>query len=594
MAKAKSKLKSKQTKTLIILSVVLGVLLTILGIQLFLNDRILPFVRIDNLDVSLLTKYDARERVANLVNSRIRTLDFDYKDQKLKVALNVASNSSDLVERSVEQAFSIGRSRFYPIRTYLPQTADINTDIGLSSETDQDIEKIASAITEPAIEAQIKIDGESINVTPSSEGFGLDKDQFRLNLKDYLNGTKGTPYTLPTKVILPTLTYQNALNMKQVLDQIKLKPIQLKAYDQNFSLDLPTVLELIDNQVQNPVETVNNTGRNLNAVHLTLNPERTGAYLKTIADKINRPLKEPLFNFDQTANGGKGRVLEFAPPQEGVSLNISKSLVVLNQALISPQPEVSLSLEITPTHNKLANDLGVKELIGEGYSRYEGSIPNRVFNVALTAKRINGTIIPPGETFSFVQTVGEITGATGYKPAYVIKSGRTVLDDGGGVCQVSTTLFRAALNSGLPIVQRTAHAYRVHYYEEGSPPGIDATIFSPSVDFKFKNDTPKTILVQAFVTDNLELYVNLYGTSDGRVATVSTPVISSVTPAPPDLRQDDPTLPKGEVKQVDFAAAGANISFKRKVTRDGQTLIDETWHSNYRPWQAIYLVGTKE
>ena len=152
-------------------------------------------------------------------------------------------------------------------------------------------------------------------------------------------------------------------------------------------------------------------------------------------------------------------------------------------------------------------------------------------------------LIPPGDIFSFNQTGGDITAATGYKQAYVIKEGRTVLDDGGGVCQDSTTLFRAVLNAGLPVVKRTAHAYRVGYYEQGFPPGLDATVFYPSVDFQFKNDTKHHILLQAYVS-GISLTVDLYGTSDGRVTTLTTPVVGEQTPPPPELRKDDPTLPK--------------------------------------------------
>ncbi len=202
-------------------------------------------------------------------------------------------------------------------------------------------------------------------------------------------------------------------------------------------------------------------------------------------------------------------------------------------------------------------------------------------------------LIPPGEVFSFTNTVGDITAATGFKQAYVIKSGRTVLDDGGGICQVSTTLFRAALNAGLPIVSRTAHAYRVGYYEQGYAPGIDATIYYPSVDFQFKNDTPKYLLIQTRVIGT-SLTIDLYGTSDGRTTSMTKPVITSQTPPPPEIRQDDPTLPKGTVKQVDFAAWGANVSFSRKVVRQGEVLQNEVFRSNYRPWQAVFLVGTKE
>jgi vancomycin resistance protein YoaR len=190
--------------------------------------------------------------------------------------------------------------------------------------------------------------------------------------------------------------------------------------------------------------------------------------------------------------------------------------------------------------------------------------------------------------------VGDISAATGYQSAYIIKDGHTVLGDGGGVCQVSTTLFRAALAAGLPIVERHAHDYRVHYYEEGGiQPGLDATVYGPTYDLKFKNDTPTSILIQA-KTDvaNLSLTFDLYGTGDGRKAQISNQKIWDITSPPPDLYQDDPTLPKGVVKQVDFSAWGAKASFDYLVTRGADVLENTTFVSNYRPWQAVYLRGT--
>ncbi|MBI2033032.1 MAG: VanW family protein, partial [Candidatus Levybacteria bacterium] len=151
------------------------------------------------------------------------------------------------------------------------------------------------------------------------------------------------------------------------------------------------------------------------------------------------------------------------------------------------------------------------------------------------------------------------------------------------------------LNAGLPIVERHAHAYRVHYYEEDSPPGIDATIYVPTVDFKFKNDTGHYILIQNVVDPiSLRLTFFLYGTKDNRQVTLSEPVITSQTPAPEPLYQDDPTLPKGTVKQVDFAASGASVFFTREVKKNGETIISEKFVSNFKPWQAVYLRGTKE
>jgi vancomycin resistance protein YoaR len=207
---------------------------------------------------------------------------------------------------------------------------------------------------------------------------------------------------------------------------------------------------------------------------------------------------------------------------------------------------------------------------------------------------LNGIIIKPGEVFSFDQAVGDISSLSGYKQAYVIENGKTVLGDGGGVCQVSTTLFRAALNAGLPIVERHQHAYRVGYYEEDSGPGIDAAIYSPTVDLKFKNDTGHALLIQTYLDFNAQrLTFALFGTKDAnRQVAITTPVVLSQTPAPPPLYQDDPTLPKGQIKQVDFSADGADVYFTRTVTENGKVSIYDKFASEYKPWQAVYLRGT--
>lgn len=255
-------------------------------------------------------------------------------------------------------------------------------------------------------------------------------------------------------------------------------------------------------------------------------------------------------------------------------------------------PTTTLAPEITTEE---ANEYGIVEKIGEGVSYFVGSIPNRIFNIGHATSKIDGILVAPGEEFSFNEHVGNISSLTGYKEAYVISGGRTVLGDGGGVCQVSTTLFRAILDAGVPITERHAHSYRVSYYEQQSPIGIDATIYVPSVDLKFRNDTGSHILIAADFDSNLQkLTFSLFGKSDGRETVVTEPVILSQTPAPEPLYEDDPELPVGTTKQVDFAANGANVQFSRTVTRNGEVLIDETFTSRYSPWRAIYKVGTKQ
>jgi vancomycin resistance protein YoaR len=298
------------------------------------------------------------------------------------------------------------------------------------------------------------------------------------------------------------------------------------------------------------------------------------------------------------------RVTAFQPSVNGQTIDIDE----LKQKMFTYVPfllmekhneQIHITIPIKTIKPKITTDsaskYGIQESLGEGTSVFQGSAPERIHNVTLAASRVNGVLISPDEIFSFDKALGDVSQYTGYQQAYVIQNGKTVLGDGGGVCQVSTTFFRALLNAGLPITERHAHAYRVHYYEEGGYPlGLDATVYVPSVDLKFKNDTGHWILVQTIVDVNtLKLTIDLYGVNDGRTTTISTPIITSQTPAPPPVYQDEPTLPQGVVKQTDFSAAGANVSFTRLVTRDGKVLYNDTFKSNYQPWQAIYLRGTK-
>ncbi len=319
--------------------------------------------------------------------------------------------------------------------------------------------------------------------------------------------------------------------------------------------------------------------------------------LKPLSNQINKKAVNAVFKFENN------RVTTFTPSNNGEQLNFDKltnEIYLLAPKLFSTQKPQKIYIKIPVTilypniTTEKANSLGIKELIGEGHSLFYHSIASRIHNIVLAASRLNGVLVAPGEVFSFDKALGDVSSFTGYQQAYIIQNGKTILGDGGGVCQVSTTFFRAILNSGLPVVERYAHAYRVGYYEEDSPPGIDATIYVPTVDLKFKNDTGRYILVQSAVDlNNLSLAFYFYGTKDGRIVTMTTPVVSNQRPPPPPLYQDDPTLPKGEVKQTDFAAWGADVYFTRTVEKNGKIIISDKFVSNYKPWQAIYLVGTQ-
>lgn len=331
-----------------------------------------------------------------------------------------------------------------------------------------------------------------------------------------------------------------------------------------------------------------------------LNPIYNQGYLQEILDELSESYRQPAINARFDFSEDKVRV--FQMEQSGYELQMESILPqiteILNKQRFHPQKTVKITIakKILEPEVKLTNigRWGIKELVGSGSSLFAGSSPERVHNIVTGANKINGLIIKPGQTFSFNEFLGEISGRTGYTAALVIKNGQTVLDDGGGICQVSTTMFRAALNSGLPILERTAHAYRVGYYEQDSKPGIDATIYLPSVDFKFKNDYSSALLIQSEIDlEKMQLTLKLYGTKDNRQVILSEVLMWNISAPPEPEYINDPNLPEGVQKQIDFAAWGTSTKFTYKVTYPDGHLNQQEFVSNFRPWKAVYLVGKK-
>lgn len=231
-------------------------------------------------------------------------------------------------------------------------------------------------------------------------------------------------------------------------------------------------------------------------------------------------------------------------------------------------------------------------LLSSATTTFKGSSAERIHNVRTAASRLDGYIIAPGETFSFNQVVGDIAPETGFKEGLVISGGRTVPGVGGGVCQVSTTTFRALYKTGLPVVERNPHAYRVHWYDPII--GFDAAVYQPYLDLRMKNDTPSPLLLRTYYDpDKVSLTVSVWGLPIGRTVTISDPVILSRTPHPPAKYIEDDSLRPGVRKQVDWAADGYSVRLSRTIT-DASGTRTEVLSTRYRPWQAVYLVGPSQ
>lgn len=324
--------------------------------------------------------------------------------------------------------------------------------------------------------------------------------------------------------------------------------------------------------------------------------------LKIWKEKLDRPAQNAEFDFDKQTF----KVTKFKPHREGLVLDQDETITIIKQKITdllgqdleaATTPSITQEFPITASQPDITladtNNLGIAERIGFGDSYYAHSIPSRIHNVALTAQKINYSIVPPGKEFSFNKALGEVSALTGYKPAYVIKDGQTVLGDGGGVCQVSTTLFRSLLDAGLNITLRLPHSYRVSYYELDNNPGFDATVYDGNVDLRFINDTDNYVLIYTEAdSQNLYMKVELYGTSDGRTTELTNYKSWDFREPLPPVYVTDPSLPPGQTKQIDWAASGIKAQFTHTVKdKNGEVIRQKTYYSNYRPWAAKYLQG---
>lgn len=330
----------------------------------------------------------------------------------------------------------------------------------------------------------------------------------------------------------------------------------------------------------------NTTDKNSWSLEVRADQGKLNAYIDSIAGDINQEAKDAKFGVQD------GKVSAFQVSQTGYELDKTKSFSLISLAVLSDNKSVTLPVKVVQPSvgSDSAAALGIVELVGEGKTSWRGSPSNRIHNLTLGAQNISGTIVKPGEEFSTVKTIGQIDGSTGFLPELVIKNSTQVVPEfGGGLCQVSTTLFRAVLNSGLKVTERSAHSFRVSYYEP--PVGMDATIYDPAPDFKFVNNMSTPILIWA-VAGNNSLDFQIYGTKDGRQISISTPAIFNYTDPPAPVYTQSSTMAPGAIRQVEKATKGCTASFNYRVLDAlGKELEKDTFVSKYVPLPNSFLVG---
>lgn len=437
--------------------------------------------------------------------------------------------------------------------------------------------------------ASVATSGTATYAVPAQPGQRLDVPALVVQLQAALRAGATTSIDLPMTDALPQISDSNEAAQQAL--RLAGAPISLVYGDRAWTLkpaDLQAML----------VYSVDEAGR----LTTTLDRGRVQAWVARLSPDVDRPARDGRLRWDAAAR----KPVATQASQEGLSLDVLASTTrILEAAQASlrqaapPLAERRVDAVVRPVppgvDTSRIDQLGIKELVWEETSHFAGSEPGRVRNIQLAASKFDGVVIPAGATFSFNNTVGEISSKTGYDETLIIVDNQTQRGAGGGVCQVSTTVFRAAFWAGLPIAERFAHAYRVSYYEQGNKPlGLEATIFQPQVDLKFKNDTGAPLLMQTSVNPaNSSLTVRLYGTKPQReVALEGLAVKNRKAPGPP-VYQDDPTLAAGQTKQVEWPREGMDIEYYRVIKQGGQQVGREKFTSEYVPTQATFKVGKK-
>lgn len=324
-----------------------------------------------------------------------------------------------------------------------------------------------------------------------------------------------------------------------------------------------------------------------------LKREKLRGLIEPLAQAVAQTPQNARFTFDEKT----GKVMNTAPSRDARTLDVEATLNALEAAARSDNRTVTLAVTVTPAPvptTATAEQLGVTQLITQATTFFKGSSAARMANVRVAAARFNGVVIPPGGTFSFNEYLGDVSEEDGFQVGLIIVGNRTVKGVGGGVCQVSTTAYQAALRAGFPMVERYPHGYRVSYYERGMGAGYDAAVFTPYADLKFVNDTQSSLLIETdFDQARATLTFKFYGTPDGREVSISPSTITETVPRKPDVyeRDTEGEVPPGKVKQVDYAVDGATMFFTRMVTRNGETLLNEKVVSKYVPWQNVFRYG---
>ncbi len=572
--------------------------------QLYFRDRVLAGVSSFDIDLSGMTLEDATTALSNRFTYDDSAV-FTFRDgeefwQMSAGELGVVFDAG----ATATEAFAVGHSN-NPLLNTIDQfliwlnghavTPVIRYDQEVATAR---LAAIAETINRPPVDATLTINGTSVSSTPSAIGRMVNISRTLAQLDaSVLNLTTGGEVPLIIEETAPRIVDAEAAAAKAraalsaPLTLITDSPVASEQQLGPWTASVDQIATLLQVGL---VESANGTY----SYDVAFNPSAFRDSLQSLADGLYQPARDARFQFNDETG-------QLAVTQSSVSereLDVDATLSRMeSQVFDAGNRVVPISFDTTLAryHDAItAAELGITRLIATGDSFYVGSSQARIDNILLATSRFDGIIVPPGAEFSFNEWVGDISPESGYVSSRVIYGGRTIDGVGGGVCQVSTTAFRAAFYAGLPITERAAHAYRVSYYEQrGEGPGFDAAIYvdpdpTKALDFRFLNDTGAPILIEASVFPaTSQVQFRFYGADTGRQVVKDGPMIRDVVAPAATRYEANEALTAGQQLQVDIPAEGAYVEVTRLILDGNGNEIDrDIFATQYQPWGAIIQV----
>jgi len=577
------------------------------GYQLLFNGRVFPGISMAGVDLTNMTP----EQATALLNQRLTyptsgQVVFRYGD---RVWVTTPAELGMVFDAgtSIQQAYNVGRQGGW----FTDMAGQVNAwraglDLKPVIVFDERVahaylQNIASQIDQPVLETDLHLDGMEVVYTRGQTGQLLNVNATLANLLAQLSAFRDGEVQLVVQEQSPLVLDASA--QAGTLRQILSAPLTIAVSDAQPDDPGPWNVEpsiLAGLLAVGRVQTDSGWQYQVSADAGLLEQ-----FLGEIALQVDRIPQNARFTFDDNPGSNTRQLLPDPdhPAQVGRTLDVAATIKNVQTGLLAGEHSLALALNTALPdvgNDATAQSLGITELVYAGTSYFRGSGAARLQNIETASKQFHGLFIPPNSTFSMGSEIGDISLDNNYAEALIIYNGRTITGMGGGVCQVSTTLFRTAFFAGYPIVERHAHAFRVFYYEQrpvsgtdDALAGLDATVYFPLVDLKFTNDRPYWLLMETyFHPDTMSLEWKFYSTKDGRTVQWQNLGLRNVIPAPEPLFEENADLPAGTCKQVDYSADGADITVTRAVfNASGQSMIKESFQTLYEPWQAVYQYG---